>query len=248
MANQLLEVKELSVAYGDVRALWDASLVVEEGQIVALVGANGAGKTTLLKSISGLLHPSHGQIIFDGEDLGRLSPKRRVEKGIVQVPEGRRLFGDLTVYENLRLGAYLPKARSGIKASLERVYGLFPVLKDRENGKAGLLSGGEQQMLAMARAVMALPKLVMIDEASLGLSPILTRKIFDLIVALHEQGTTILLIEQNIHMALKICDKAYVMKTGNIVMSGTGEALLADEDLRKAYMGERAVKAYGSKV
>ena len=248
MANQLLEVKELSVAYGDVRALWDASLVVEEGQIVALVGANGAGKTTLLKSISGLLHPSHGQILFDGVDLGKLSPKRRVEKGIVQVPEGRRLFGDLTVYENLRLGAYLPKARSGIKASLERVYGLFPVLKDRENGKAGLLSGGEQQMLAMARAVMAQPKLVMIDEASLGLSPILTRKIFDLIVALHEQGTTILLIEQNIHMALKICDRAYVMKTGNIVMSGTGAELAANDDLRKAYMGERAVKAYGSKV
>jgi branched-chain amino acid transport system ATP-binding protein len=244
----LLEVKELSVAYGDVRALWDASLVVEEGTIVALVGANGAGKTTLLKSISGLLHPTHGQIIFDGEDLGKLSPKRRVEKGIVQVPEGRRLFGDLTVYENLRLGAYLPKSRAGIKASLERVYGLFPVLKDRENGKAGLLSGGEQQMLAMARAVMAMPKLVMIDEASLGLSPILTRKIFDLIVALHEQGTTILLIEQNIHMALKICDKAYVMKTGNIVMTGTGAELAANEDLRKAYMGERAVRAYGSKV
>jgi branched-chain amino acid transport system ATP-binding protein len=248
LANQLLEVKELSVAYGDVRALWDASLVVEEGQIVALVGANGAGKTTLLKSISGLLHPSHGQIVFDGVDLGKLSPKRRVEKGIVQVPEGRRLFGDLTVYENLRLGAYLPKARAGIKDSLERVYGLFPVLKDRENGKAGLLSGGEQQMLAMARAVMAQPKLVMIDEASLGLSPILTRKIFDLIVALHEQGTTILLIEQNIHMALKICDRAYVMKTGNIVMSGTGAELAANDDLRKAYMGERAVKAYGSKV
>jgi branched-chain amino acid transport system ATP-binding protein len=248
LANPLLEVKDLSVSYGDVRALWDASLTVEEGTIVALVGANGAGKTTLLKTISGLLNPNHGQMIFNGEDLSKLSPKRRVERGIVQVPEGRRLFGDLTVYENLRLGAYLPKARSGIKSSLERVYGLFPVLKDRENGKAGLLSGGEQQMLSMGRAVMAQPRLIMIDEASLGLSPILTRKIFELIVALHEQGTTILLIEQNIHMALKICTKAYVMKTGNIVMSGTGPELLADEDLRKAYMGERAVKAYGSKV
>jgi len=244
----LLEVKDLSVSYGDVRALWDASLTVEEGTIVALVGANGAGKTTLLKTISGLLNPNHGELLFNGEDLSKLSPKRRVEKGIVQVPEGRRLFSELTVYENLRLGAYLPKARANIKNSLERVYGLFPVLKDRENGKAGLLSGGEQQMLAMARAVMAQPKLVMIDEASLGLSPILTRKIFDLIVALHEQGTTILLIEQNIHMALKICDKAYVMKTGHIVMTGTGAELLADEDLRKAYMGERAVRAYGSKV
>ncbi len=248
MANHLLEVKELGVAYGEVRALWDASLVVEERTIVALVGANGAGKTTLLKSISGLLRPIHGHIIFDGEDLEKLSPKRRVERGIVQVPEGRRLFPDLTVYENLRLGAYLPKARSGIKDSLERVYSLFPVLKDRENGEAGLLSGGEQQMLAIARAVMAQPRLVMIDEASLGLSPILTRKIFDLIVALHEQGTTILLIEQNIHMALKICTKAYVMKTGSIVMSGTGEQLLANEDLRKAYIGERAARAYGSKV
>lgn len=248
MANQLLEVKDLSVSYGDVRALWDASLTVEEGTIVALVGANGAGKTTLLKTISGLLDPNHGELMFNGEDLRKLSPKRRVEKGIVQVPEGRRLFSELTVYENLRLGAYLPKARASIKSSLERVYGLFPVLKDRENGKAGLLSGGEQQMLAMARAVMAQPRLVMIDEASLGLSPILTRKIFDLIVALHEQGTTILLIEQNVHMALKICDKAYVMKTGHIVMTGTGAELLADEELRKAYMGERAVRAYGSKV
>jgi branched-chain amino acid transport system ATP-binding protein len=248
LANPLLEVKDLSVSYGDVRALWDASLTVEEGTIVALVGANGAGKTTLLKTISGLLHPNHGEMLFNGEDLSKLSPKRRVERGIVQVPEGRRLFGELTVYENLRLGAYLPKARAGIKDSLERVYGLFPVLKNRENGKAGLLSGGEQQMLAMARAVMARPRLVMIDEASLGLSPILTRKIFELIVALHEQGTTILLIEQNIHMALKICTKAYVMKTGNIVMSGTGAELLADEDLRKAYMGERAVRAYGSKM
>ena len=239
MANQLLEVKELSVAYGDVRALWDVSLEVEEGSIVALVGANGAGKTTLLKTISGLLHPIHGHILFEGEDLVQLNTKHRVAKGIVMVPEGRRLFQALTVLENLRLGAYLPKARADYDDSLERVFTLFPVLKDRMNGKAGLMSGGEQQMLAIGRAVMARPRLVMIDEASLGLSPILTRTIFELIVALNVQGTTVLLVEQNIHMALKICSKAYVMKTGHIVLSGTGEELLADADVRKAYVGER---------
>jgi branched-chain amino acid transport system ATP-binding protein len=242
LANQLLEVKELSISYGDVHALWDASLTVEEGTIVALVGANGAGKTTLLKGISGLLHPNHGSVIFNGEDVTKLSPKHRVDKGIVQVPEGRRLFPELTIYENLRLGAYLPSSRKALKQSLERVYGLFPVLKDRENGKAGLLSGGEQQMLAIGRAIMAQPKLVMIDEASLGLSPILTRKIFDLIVALHQQGTTVLLVEQNIHMALKVCDKAYVMKTGRVILSGTGQELLANEDVRKAYLGARGSK------
>lgn len=229
----------MSVAYGDVRALWDVSLEVEEGSIVALVGANGAGKTTLLKTISGLLHPISGHILFEGEDLAHLNTKHRVDKGIVMVPEGRRLFQTLTVLENLRLGAYLPKARAGYNDSLERVFALFPVLKDRMNGKAGLMSGGEQQMLAIGRAVMARPRLVMIDEASLGLSPILTRTIFDLIVALNAQGTTVLLVEQNIHMALKICSKAYVMKTGHIVLSGTGGELLANDDVRKAYVGER---------
>lgn len=239
MANRLLEVKDLSVAYGDVRALWDVSLEVEEGSIVALVGANGAGKTTLLKTISGLLHPLSGSIVFEGEDLARLNTKHRVDEGIVMVPEGRRLFQSLTVLENLRLGAYLPKARARFDDSLERVFTLFPVLKERMNGKAGLMSGGEQQMLAIGRAVMARPKLVTIDEASLGLSPILTRTIFDLIVALNTQGTTVLLVEQNIHMALKVCSKAYVMKTGHVVLSGTGEELLADDDVRKAYVGER---------
>ncbi|MBU2600964.1 MAG: ABC transporter ATP-binding protein [Actinobacteria bacterium] len=235
----MLEVKELSVAYGDVRALWDVSLEVEEGSIVALVGANGAGKTTLLKAISGLLRPTNGRILFEDEDLVNLSTKHRVDRGIVMVPEGRRLFQTLTVLENLRLGAYLPKARAVFDDSLERVFTLFPLLKARMNGKAGLMSGGEQQMLAIGRAVMARPRLVMIDEASLGLSPILTRTIFDLIVALNEQGTTVLLVEQNIHMALKICNKAYVMKTGHMVLSGTGEELLANDDVRKAYVGER---------
>ncbi len=242
MANPLLEVKDLSVSYGDVRALDDVSIEVEEGTIVALVGSNGAGKSTLLKAIAGLLHPSHGHILFTGEELGRISTKHRVDRGIVLVPEGRRLFQTLTVLENLRLGAYLPRARANFDESLERVFGLFPVLKERANGKAGLLSGGEQQMLAIGRAVMAHPRLVMIDEASLGLSPILTRTIFDLIVALNQQGTTVLMVEQNIHMALKVCHKAYVMKTGHIVLSGTGEELLANADVRKAYVGERGSK------
>jgi branched-chain amino acid transport system ATP-binding protein len=242
LASPLLEVKELSVSYGDVKALIDVSLEVEEGSIVALVGSNGAGKSTLLKAIAGLLHPSHGQVLFTGEELGRISTKHRVDRGIVLVPEGRRLFQTLTVLENLRLGAYLPRARANFEESLERVFGLFPILKERANGKAGLLSGGEQQMLAIARAVMAHPRLVMIDEASLGLSPILTRTIFDLIVALNQQETTVLMVEQNIHMALKVCHKAYVMKTGHIVLSGTGEELLANVDVRKAYVGERGSK------
>ena len=242
MANPLLEVKDVSVSYGDVRALTDVSLEVEEGTIVALVGSNGAGKSSLLKAISGLIQPSSGQVSFDGQDVTRFTTKHHVDKGIVLVPEGRRLFQTLTVLENLRLGAYLPKARTTFDESLERVFRLFPVLQERANGKAGLLSGGEQQMLAIGRAVMAHPKLVMIDEASLGLSPILTRKIFELIVALNQQGTTVLLVEQNIHMALKVCHRAYVMKTGHILMSGTGEELLANPDIRKAYVGERGSK------
>ena len=239
MANPLLEVKGMSVSYGDVRALTDVSLEVEEGSIVALLGSNGAGKSTMLKAIAGLLHPSSGHVHFAGESVDKLNTKHRVDRGIVLVPEGRRLFQALTVIENLKLGAYLPRARATYNESLERVFGLFPLLKDRRNGKAGLLSGGEQQMLAIGRAVMAHPKLVLIDEASLGLSPILTRTIFELIVALNKQGTTVLMVEQNIHMALKICDKGYVMKTGSVVLRGTGEELLANTDVRKAYIGER---------
>ena len=224
------------------RALTDVSLEVEEGTIVALVGSNGAGKSTLLKAIAGLLHASNGEVIFAEHSLSNLSTKHRVDRGIVLVPEGRRLFQTLTVQENLRLGAYLPKARANFSESLERVFGLFPVLRERAGGRAGLLSGGEQQMLAIGRAVMAQPRLVMIDEASLGLSPILTRTIFNLIVALNQQGTTVLVVEQNVHMALKVCHKAYVMKTGQIVLSGTGEELLANADVRKAYVGERGSK------
>ncbi len=240
MASPLLEVKDISVSYGDIRALTNVSIEVEQGAIVALVGANGAGKSTLLKMIAGLLQTSQGQILFMGNDLKKLSIKQRVERGIVLVPEGRRLFQTLSVVDNLKLGAYLRKARASYSGSLERVLTMFPVLRERKEGAAGLLSGGEQQMLAIGRAMMAHPKMVMIDEASLGLSPLLTKSIFDLIVALNqEQGTTVLLVEQNIHMALGVCDKGYVMETGQVVMTGTGQELLSNEDVRKAYIGER---------
>jgi branched-chain amino acid transport system ATP-binding protein len=242
LANQLLEVKGIDVFYGDAQALWDVSLDVEEGAIVALVGANGAGKTTLLKTISSIIHARKGDILFSGESLSNLKPQEIVDRGIIHVPEGRRLFSDLTVAENLRLGAYVPRARPSFAESLERVFSLFPVLNTRKEQKAGSLSGGEQQMLAIGRAIMAQPKLVMLDEPSLGLGPILVKAIFELISTLNEQGATILLVEQNVHQALKIAHRAYVLKTGKIVMSGRGDELLANEEIRKTYIGERARK------
>jgi len=242
LANQLLEVKGLDVSYGDVQALWGVSLQVEEGTIVALVGANGAGKTTLLKTISGLIHARKGEILFSGKSLKNIKPQEIVDRGITHVLEGRRLFAELTVLDNLKLGAYIPSARPFYAESLERVYSLFPVLKNRQNQKAGTLSGGEQQMLAIGRALMARPKLVMLDEPSLGLSPLLVRTVFELISALKEQKLTILLVEQNVYQALKIAHQAYVLKTGQIVMSGRGDELLANEEIRKAYIGERVRK------
>ncbi len=238
MANPLLEVKELEVSYGDIQALWDVSLNVEEGAIVAIVGANGAGKTTLLKTISGLVRPRKGQILLAGKSTAHLTPQQIVDRGIVHVPEGRRLFSTLTVMENLNLGAYIPRARPMFNQSLERVFGLFPVLKNRQSQKAGSLSGGEQQMLAIGRALMAQPKLLMLDEPSLGLSPLLVRRIFELVKALNEQKTTILLVEQNVNQALKVAQQAYVLKTGQIVLSGKGEELLSSEEVRKAYIGK----------
>jgi len=242
LANPLLEVKKLDVWYGDFQVLREVSLQVEEGNIVALVGANGAGKTTLLKTISGLLQPRKGEIFFAGKPLHNIKTQDIVDRGIVHVPEGRRLFADLTVLENLRLGAYTPAARPFFAESLERVDNLFPVLKERKDQKAGTLSGGEQQMLAIGRAVMARPKLIMLDEPSLGLSPILVKTVFELINTLNEQKLTILLIEQNINQTLKIAHQGYVLKIGKIVMSGRGDELLADEEIRKAYIGERASK------
>jgi branched-chain amino acid transport system ATP-binding protein len=239
LANLILEVRDIDVFYGDVQALGDISIQVEAGAIVALVGANGAGKSTLLKTISGLIHARKGDILFERKRLNDLTPQKIVEMGVIHVPEGRRLFGSLTVLENLRLGAYTPRARPFFNESLEHVFSFFPVLKNRENQKAGTLSGGEQQMLAIGRAMMARPKIIMLDEPSLGLSPILVNTILKLISILNEQKATILLVEQNIYQALKIAHRAYVLRTGRIVMSGRGSELLGNEEIRKAYIGGR---------
>ena len=235
----MLEIQGLDVFYGDVQAVWDVSLHVDEGSIVALVGANGAGKSTLLKTISGITPAERGAILFSGKSLTNLPPQDIVDMGISHVPEGRRLFSNLTVLENLKLGAYTPRARRTIVQSLARAFDLFTVLRDRRNQKAGSLSGGEQQMLAIARAMMSRPRLLMLDEPSLGLSPTLVRTMFELIMNLNRQKVTILLVEQNIHQALKIADQAYVLKNGKISMSGGGEELLSDPEVQKAYIGVR---------
>lgn len=237
--KHLLEVKNVDVFYGDVQAVWDVSIHVKKGAIVALVGSNGAGKTTLLKAISGIIPVKTGEILFGGKSLVRHNPQEVVDMGISHVPEGRRLFSNLTVLENLKLGAFLRRARSFFNDSLDRAYTLFPVLKTRKDQKAGSLSGGEQQMLAIARALMAQPDVLMLDEPSLGLSPIVVRTMFELIQTLNDQKITILLVEQNIHQALRIADHAYVLKTGKIAMDGRGDVLLADPEVQKAYIGKR---------
>ena len=237
MANRLLEVTDLEVAYGDVRALWGVSMHVDAGSIVAIVGANGAGKTTLLKTISGLLKPKAGDIRLAGASLVGKAPEDIAGMGIAQVPEGRGLFRQMTVLENLELGAFQPRVRARMKQSLDKAYALFPRLRERIGQKAGSLSGGEQQMLAIARATMSEPSLLILDEPSLGLSPIVVQQMFSLIQTLHRQGVTILLVEQNIHQALKVADYAFVLKTGALAMQGTGAELLADPEIQKAYMG-----------
>lgn len=233
----MLEIKNLNVHYGVIHALKDASLTVNEGEIVSLIGANGAGKTTLLHAISGILKITSGQILFEDKKLNKISAKDIVACGITQVPEGRRIFSGLSVYENLQMGAYLRKDKEGIAQDLEMVYERFPILKKRSNQDASTLSGGEQQMLAMGRALMARPKILLLDEPSMGLAPILVREIFHIIKDINEQGTTILLVEQNARMALSIADRAYVLENGSIVLSGTGEELAASEDIQKAYLG-----------
>lgn len=243
MENHLLEVKGIDVLYGDVQAVWDVSIHVEEGTIVALVGANGAGKTTLLKTISGITPAGKGEILFEGNSIAKLKPQEVVDIGISHVPEGRRLFSSLTVLENLKLGAYPSRARPLMANSLERAFSLFPLLKNRKDQKAGSLSGGEQQMLAIGRALMAHPVLLMLDEPSLGLSPIFVRTIFELISTLNAQKITILLVEQNINQALKIAHQAYVLKTGKIAMNGSGDELLADPEVQRAYIGKRWSKS-----
>ncbi|MER9129059.1 ABC transporter ATP-binding protein [Mesorhizobium sp. M0768] len=237
MANRLLDVTNLEVAYGDVGALWGVSIHVDAGSIVAIVGANGAGKTTLLKTISGLLKPKRGEIFLSGAPLTGKAPEEIAAMGIAHVPEGRGLFRQMTVLENLELGAFQPKVRKRFKQSLEKAYTLFPRLKERAGQKAGSLSGGEQQMLAIARATMSDPSLLILDEPSLGLSPIVVQQMFALIETLHKQGVTILLVEQNIHQALKVADYAFVLKTGELAMQGTGAELIADPEIQKAYMG-----------
>ncbi|WP_352814581.1 ABC transporter ATP-binding protein [Mesorhizobium sp. M0207] len=233
----MLDVTNLEVAYGDVGALWGVSIHVNAGSIVAIVGANGAGKTTLLKTISGLLKPKRGEIFLSGAPLAGKAPEEIAAMGIAHVPEGRGLFRQMTVLENLELGAFQPKVRKRFKQSLEKAYTLFPRLKERAGQKAGSLSGGEQQMLAIARATMSDPSLLILDEPSLGLSPIVVQQMFALIETLHKQGVTILLVEQNIHQALKVADYAFVLKTGELAMQGTGAELIADPEIQKAYMG-----------
>ena len=233
----LLKVENLTAAYGGIQALRGVSLEVQEGEIVAVLGANGAGKSTLLKCISAVMKRTGGEIEFMGKPISN-KPYEIVEVGLVQVPEARQIFAKLTVAENLRVGSGLRKDTAGIKKDLERVYTLFPRLKEREKQYGGLLSGGEQQMLAIGRGIMAKPKLMMFDEPSLGLAPVVVQQVFDAIQEINREGTSIMLIEQNAQKALGICDHAFIMQTGKVVTYGTGKELLADESIAAAYLGE----------
>lgn len=231
----MLEVTNLNVYYDNIRALKDVSFSVEEGEIMTLIGANGAGKTTTLLTLSGLKKAQSGTVLFQGKDITKTTPQSRVAMGISQSPEGRRVFGGLTVLENLEMGAYL--RRDDFSGDMEKVFTYFPRLKERKKQVAGTLSGGEQQMLAMGRALMSRPKLMLLDEPSMGLSPLLVSEIFEIIRRLNENGTTILLVEQNAALALKICHRAAVMETGRIVLAGTGEELSRSPEVQKAYLG-----------
>lgn len=233
----MLQVKEIDVYYGAIHALKKLSLEVEQGKIVTLIGANGAGKTTTLKTISGLLRPVHGTITYKGVDLTKVPPEKIVGMGISQVPEGRRVFAPMTVQENLEMGAYLRKDKKEVQRDMELVFERFPRLKERRRQLAGTLSGGEQQMLAIGRALMARPELMLMDEPSMGLAPLLVREIFDIIKDINSRGTTILLVEQNAHMALSIAHKAYVVETGGIVLEGSPEQLMKSEEVKRAYLG-----------
>ena len=233
----MLEIKDLNVFYGAIHALKGISLTVDEGELVSLIGANGAGKTTTLHTISGLLTAASGSIILDGKDLQKVAPNKIISMGLAHVPEGRHVFARMTVEENLRMGAYIIKDQKKISENLENVYSHFPRLKERSRQLAGTLSGGEQQMLATGRALMTNPKIVLMDEPSMGLSPLLVKEIFSIIQELHESGITILLVEQNAKMALAVSDRAYVLETGCISMSGKASELAEDDRVRKAYLG-----------
>lgn len=234
----MLEVKNLEVYYGVIQAIKGISFEVNEGEVIALIGANGAGKTTTLQTITGMLSPAAGEIIFEGCDISKIPGHKIVSMGMAHVPEGRRVFAELSVYENLKLGAYTRKDKQEIAESLAKVYESFPRLEERKNQLAGTLSGGEQQMLAMGRALMSKPRLIVMDEPSMGLSPIFVNEIFDIIRVVSESGTTVLLVEQNAKKALSIADRAYVLETGKITMSGNASDLLNDEAVQKAYLGE----------
>ncbi|HIV23551.1 MAG TPA: ABC transporter ATP-binding protein [Candidatus Merdiplasma excrementigallinarum] len=234
----MLEIKDLEVYYGVIHAIKGVSFEVNEGEIIALIGANGAGKTTILHTITGLIAPKSGHVLFEGKDITKTPAHKIVELGMAHVPEGRRVFAQLSVYQNLKMGAYTRKDKAEVDAALEMVYKRFPRLEERKNQMAGTLSGGEQQMLAMGRALMSHPKIILMDEPSMGLSPILVNEIFDIIRSVNEAGTTVLLVEQNAKKALAIANRAYVLETGTIATSGDADALMNDGAIKKAYLGE----------
>ena len=234
----MLEVKDLQVYYGMIQAIKGISFEVNQGEVIALIGANGAGKTTTLHTVTGLISPKSGQVLFEGKDITKTPAHKIVSMGMAHVPEGRRVFAELSVYENLRMGAYTRKDKAEIKETLKSVHKSFPRLQERKNQMAGTLSGGEQQMLAMGRALMSKPRIILMDEPSMGLSPIMVNEIFDIIRAVSESGTTVLLVEQNAKKALSIADRAYVLETGKIVLSGDAKELLEDDSIKKAYLGE----------
>lgn len=234
----MLEINGISTYYGNIQALHEVSLKINEGEIITLIGANGAGKTTTLLSVSGIVQPKQGEILFKGEPIHRMKPDKIVQMGICQVPEGRHIFPYLTVSENLDLGAFLRKDRDGIRKDLEQIYDLFPRLAERRHQQGGTLSGGEQQMLAISRALMARPRLLLLDEPSLGLAPLIVQQIFEIIKRIKEEsGTTIFLVEQNANLALKVADRGYVMETGRVTMEDKASNLLSNEDVKRAYLG-----------
>ncbi|MGN1146829.1 MAG: ABC transporter ATP-binding protein [Lachnospiraceae bacterium] len=234
----MLEIKDLQVYYGMIQAIKGVSFEVNQGEVIALIGANGAGKTTILHTITGLLSPKSGSVVFEGKDITKVSGHKIVSMGMAHVPEGRRVFANLTVLQNLKLGAYTRKDKQEIADTLQMVYQRFPRLEERKNQIAGTLSGGEQQMLAMGRALMSHPKIILMDEPSMGLSPIFVNEIFDIIKEVSKSGTTVLLVEQNAKKALSIADRAYVLETGKIVLEGRADALMNDDSVKKAYLGE----------
>ena len=233
----MLEIRNIDVFYGDVQVVWDVSFEVKKGEVVALIGANGAGKSTTLKTVSGILRPRKGDILFDGTPIHKVEAYKLIEMGIAHCPEARRLFVEMTVEENLEMGSLKGEAKKQRQKTKEMVFGLFPRLKERRRQLAGTLSGGEQQMVAIGRGLMSLPRLLMFDEPSLGLAPILVREIFDVIKRIRQEGTTVLIVEQNVKQTLAIADRAYVLETGKVTLQGTGNALLNDEHVRAAYLG-----------